>query len=104
FFINLPVSPGRKNSERKSIFYGCRNLNFFFSIVILFMQLNANTQVKNVSSSFLITPELEKQVYASLRKTNLQFQIVENKGQGGLPADVVAYISSGKQFIFIEKD
>lgn len=47
---------------------------------------------------------LENQVRQTLRESSRRFQLIENKGQEGLPQDVIAYFNTGTQIVFIEKD
>jgi len=51
-----------------------------------------------------ISPELEKIVRSTLRKSSLTLQLIENNGQLGLPESVAAYFSLGSQTVFIERD
>ncbi len=51
-----------------------------------------------------VSPDLEKTVRSTLKKSSLSLQLTENNGQLGLPDNVVAYFSSGNQTVFIEKD
>lgn len=59
-----------------------------------------NTEVTNNQ----ITPALEKVVRNTLKQSALKLQLIENNGQLGLPAEVIAYFSSGFQTVFIERD
>ena len=51
-----------------------------------------------------ITPALEHTIRETLKKNSLRLQLIENNGQQGLPANVLAYFTSDHQTVFIEKD
>jgi hypothetical protein len=66
--------------------------------------LSQSQQPANKTNDQKLTPELEKNIRNTLKKSRLQLQLIENNGQMGLPGNVAAYFSSGNQTVFIEKD
>jgi len=61
---------------------------------------------KNVKSLATVKPvsSLEEQVRKTLRKNSQRLQLIENNGQEGLPAEVLAYFISAHETVFIEKN
>ncbi len=76
----------------------------FSSIIILILFSNSCFAQFKTTASNIITPELERNVMTTLKKSNSTFQLIENKGQLGLPKNVIAYFSTSSQIVFIEND
>ncbi len=51
-----------------------------------------------------IKQELESRVRTTLKESSRTLQLIENRGQGGLPETVIAYFSSRYETVFIERD
>ncbi|HEV8507080.1 MAG TPA: hypothetical protein VGQ53_16830 [Chitinophagaceae bacterium] len=87
-----------------------RKLSFtfvkFFLLIICnpFVSKGQSFNVSQAVSSQQLPPELEKTIRNTLKQSSLKLQWIENNGQLGLPANVVAYFSSGTQTVFIERD
>ena len=71
--------------------------NFLFILLSVFSSLAALAQGPYTNTS------LEDRVRHTLRQSSKRFQLIENKGQEGLPQEVVAYFTTGTQVVFIEK-
>jgi hypothetical protein len=57
-----------------------------------------------IAASSVADAELEQRVRNTLKQNSQKLQLVENKGQSGLPQHVVAYFTSYNETVFIEKD
>ena len=80
----------------------------FFLLSLLYLPFDSKGQSfvnsdRAVTDQYL-SPGLEKTVRNTLKQSSLKLQLIENNGQLGLPATVIAYFSSGNQTVFIEKD
>src|SRR5678809_1676641 len=79
-----------------------------FFLLVTFLPLASTGQsfvnTSQTSGNQQMTPGLEKTVRNTLKHSSLKLQLIENNGQLGLPATVIAYFSSGNQTVFIEKD
>jgi hypothetical protein len=81
-----------------------RLLRVFACIILQILFFNTSfAQIRTASYNY-ISPEQERNVIETLKKSSRAFQLVENKGQEGLPGDVVAYFSTISQTVFIEKN
>ena len=100
FFIYTATGILNKSQSIASRFF------ILFLIANFLLQINLNGQNLHLSGKVgsAVSPEMEKNLRNTLKKNSLQFQLVENKGQGGLPTSVVAYFSTRNQTVFIEKD
>ena len=97
-FINLPAYKKRFGS--KIIQTG---ILLFLNVLILLPFISRGQSDR---SGLLkeVSPEIKKQVLATLKESSQKFQLIENKGQWGLPSNVIAYFSTSSQIVFIEKD
>jgi hypothetical protein len=79
-----------------------------FPVLFQFLPIVSHSQQSlphEARSSFSkLSPELEKNLRNTLKQNSLKFQLVENKGQSGLPQNVAAYFSTKNETVFIEKD
>ncbi len=74
----------------------------FFSLPVSYAQILPVSKTKNQSS--VLSAEVETAVRKTLKQNSSKIQFVENKGQEGIPQNVIAYFSSPLQTVFIEKD
>lgn len=76
---------------------------FILNILILFPFISSG-QSKPLAGLNTVSPELKEQVLATMKESSQKFQLIENKGQMGLPEKVIAYFSTSSQIVFVEKD
>lgn len=88
----------------KSTIQPLKLLKVFSCIVLQVLFFNTSFAQFSNASYNIISPEQEQNVIATLKKSSRTFQLVENKGQEGLPDNVVAYFSTFSQTVFIEKN
>src|SRR5574338_44441 len=68
---------------------------FYLLVQVIF--LNSSFAQLQTASYSDVTPEQQNNVIATLKKSSRTFQLIENKGQEGLPENVVAYFSTSSQ-------
>jgi len=80
----------------------------FFLLTLFYLPFDSRGQSfvngDRAATDQYLSPGLEKTVRNTLKQSSLKLQLIENNGQLGLPATVIAYFSSGNQTVFIEKD